>query len=178
MAKKKAKAKPKKRDYHLYLYIVGVVILLVIIIVLIKSGKKETGPADIGVTPPIEEIKVAEELELEGAIEKSDCGIGAAIGYKACELLDNGDVKLTILHQGQDPLAGVIYYIYDESGEKIAEASSSGIVGGGAEASYILPINQYAAAKKAMIAPVINLDGADYICLNQGIMVIPSISCR
>lgn len=179
MAKeKKIKKKSKKRDYKLYLYFIGIVILLVIIIVLIKSGKKETGPADVGVTPPVEEIKEAEEPELLGAIEKNDCGIGAAIGYKACNLLNNGDVKLTILHQGQDTLAGMKYYIYNKDGEKIAEASSSGTVGSGAEASYILPISQYAAAKKAMIAPVVNVDGADYICLNQGIMVPIATSCR
>ncbi|MFC1730891.1 hypothetical protein ACFL6I_11205 [candidate division KSB1 bacterium] len=185
MAKKK-KGKHKadkpastKKDNTL-LYGLGVVILIIIIIILIRSGKDQAGPADIEVTPtedvPVEPVEEAPELE--GVMEEYSCSVGAAIGYKACNALGNGDVELVVLHQGMDTLTGAQYYIYDENGDLIAEAAEMGVVEGGAEATYTLPLSEYPDAKKVEVRPVVNIDGADSICVNQRVVVIPSTSCR
>lgn len=184
--KEKGKIASKKKDNTL-LYGLGVLILIVIIVLLVRSGKQAAGPANIDVTPekqqtPTEAAPATSELP-KGTMEEFACTQGAAIGFKACNMLANKDVELVVLHQVSSTvepltLTGAQYYLFDENGEKVAEASQMGEVKPGQEATYTLPLSQYADANKVEVRPIVNVDGADKICVNQHVIVIPANSCK
>lgn len=180
-----AKPAPKKKDNTL-LYGLGVLILIVIIVLIVRSGGDEAGSADIGTgdqTPTQTPQKPVTDDRLQGVLEEFKCDVNSAIGFRACNALANGDVEVVVLHStpaNAEPIAltGAQYYLFDENGEKVAEASQMGRVESGAEATYTLPVSQYAEAMKVEIRPVINVDGIDKICVNQRVIVIPANSCK
>lgn len=180
MAKKKETAKPasKKKDNTL-LYGLGVLILIVIIVIIIRSGKEPVS-TDVDVTPSdVKETPTTQtEPKLEGVTEELKCDESATIGFKACNALADRNVEVVILHQGKATLTGAQYYFYDENGDKVAEASQLGVIEGGAEAKYTLPLSTYPDAEKVEIRPITNIDGADKICVNQRVIIIPANSCR
>lgn len=185
MAKKVAKAKSVSKKNNTLLYGLGVLILVVIIVILVRSGKQQAGPATIDVTgqEPSEQQNPVTEGKLEGVKEELKCDVGAAIGFKSCAKLATGDVEMIVYHscpaavELKKQLTGAQYYMYDENGEKVAEASQMGTVECGQEAKYTLPFSQYPDANKIEIRPVVNVDGADKICVNQRVVVTPSTSC-
>ncbi|PIN86755.1 hypothetical protein COV19_03045 [Candidatus Woesearchaeota archaeon CG10_big_fil_rev_8_21_14_0_10_44_13] len=184
---KESKAKPasKKRDNTL-LYGIGVLILIVVIVLVMRSGKEAAGPADVDATSGQQtqtDNQVKEDTTLKGVTEELACSAGAAIGFKACNLLANGDVEVVVFHSISSvveplTLTGAQYYLYDENGEKLAEASQMGTVQPGQEAKYTLPLNGNPSAMKVEVRPVVNVDGVDKICVNQRVIVIPANSCK
>lgn len=185
MAKKVAKAKPVSKKNNTLLYGLGVLILVVIIVILVRSGKQQAEPATIDVTDqqPSDQQNPVTDGKLEGVKEELACSAGAAIGFKACNKLATGDVEVVVLHQTSkvvEPLTltGAQYYLYDQNGDKVAEASQMGSVAPGTEATYTLPLSKYPDATKVEVRPVVNVDGADKICVNQRVIVIPANSCR
>src|SRR3989344_9511363 len=179
--KEKGSIASKKKDNTL-LYGLGVLILIIIIVLLVRSGKQAAGPANIDVTPdqqtPTETAPTTSELP-KGTMEEFACTQGAAIGFKACNMLANKDVELVVLHQVSSTvepltLTGAQYYLFDENGQKVAEASQMGEVKPGDEATYTLPLSQYADTDKVEIRPIVNIDGASKICVNQRVIIIPA----
>ena|SRR3989344_1154500 len=186
MAKGKEKATVSKKKDNTLLYGIGVLILIIIIVLLVRSGKQAAGPADIEVTPqqPQAPTETAPTSELpKGTMEEFACTQGAAIGFKACNLLADKNVEVVVLHQVSSTvepltLTGAQYYLLDENGQKVAEASQMGEVKPGDEATYTLPLSQYADTDKVEIRPIVNIDGASKICVNQRVIIIPANSCR
>lgn len=183
-SKGKAASASKKKDNTL-LYGLGVLILIVIIVLVIRSGKEPAAPADVDVRPSQPEAPIeTQPQELpSGITEELACTAGAAIGFKACNMLANGDVEVIVYHSVSSvveplTLTGAQYYLYDENGEKLAEASQMGNVEPGQEAKYTLPLSSNPNAKKVEVRPVINDGGVDKICVNQRVIVIPANSCR
>ena len=103
-------------------------------------------------------------------LEEANCDESATIGYKACSLIEGGDVDFTILHQGAGALKGFQYYLYDMNGEKIGEDSQMMAVEGGAEATLTLPVSKFTGVERVEIRPVMNFAGVDSICKNQRVI--------
>ncbi|PIN86190.1 hypothetical protein COV19_06240 [Candidatus Woesearchaeota archaeon CG10_big_fil_rev_8_21_14_0_10_44_13] len=109
--------------------------------------------------------------------EEYTCTTAAAIGYKACALLANGDIDVDIVHNGLDPLTGAKYFLYDENNGELASATLMGEVKGGEATTYTIPFSANKDAKKVEIRAIVNVDGSDKVCLNQRV-IVPTTSCR
>ncbi|MFO8015924.1 MAG: hypothetical protein R6U32_02365 [Candidatus Woesearchaeota archaeon] len=182
---KSSSKSPKKKD-NTILYGIGVLVLIVVIILLVRSGEEPAEPADVDQTTDSgDQVDTGEETGMEDTDEgteevtdKFKCDESATIGFKKCDQLANGDAEVTILHQGMGTLTGAELYLYDENEEIIEETSMIGVVEGGTEETYTLPLSDYPQTYKVEIKPIMETGGKDKICVNQQVVVIPSTSCR
>ena len=170
MAKKKEKA-PKKDN--LLLWGIGVLILIVIIIIIARGC--ETQPAEEDTTVDEEpdtdvDTEPEDEEPVVLGLEEVKCDESATIGYKSCSLLENGNIEFTILHQGSATLLGVQYYIYDENNNLIGEDAQMTAIEGNSEATLTLPVSKFTGVESVEIRPVMTVEGADSICLNQRVI--------
>lgn len=175
---KESKAKDvkasKKKDNTL-IWGFGVLILIVVVVLLVRGCKtgdvsdKQTPTTPTGPqTTPEQQVPDTTVLKLD----EVKCDPQAAIGYKSCSLLENGDIRFTILHQGSAALKGFQYYLYDASGNWLGEDAQMMPVEGGASADLTLPVSKFTAVEKVEIRPVMNVNGVDSICKNQRVLQI------
>ncbi|HLC99243.1 MAG TPA: hypothetical protein VJC00_04520 [Candidatus Nanoarchaeia archaeon] len=165
---KKEKASVKKDNT--LLWGIGVLILIVVVIILVRGRAKEAPVSEPTPAAPTEPVATPKEPVQVLNLEEANCDESATIGYKACSLIEGGDVDFTILHQGAGALKGFQYYLYDMNGEKIGEDSQMMAVEGGAEATLTLPVSKFTGVERVEIRPVMNLAGVDSICKNQRVI--------
>ena len=177
MAKKSKKSQSskksgssKKKDNTLLWGIIALVIIVVVIL-LVRGGCETETPEEQQTTGPEEQQETEEETDTtELELEEVKCDESAAIGYKSCSMMDDGDVQFTILHQGGATLLGFEYYIYDNNGEIVGDDSERQAVEGGAQATLTLPTSKFPNAERVEIRPLMTFKGEDSICKNQAVI--------
>ncbi len=176
MAKKSKKShssnkSSKKKDNTLLWGVIALVIIVVVILLVRGGCETETGEGQQPTTAPEEQQETDQEQETTQLdLKEAKCDESAAIGYKSCSMVEDGNVKFTILHQGGGTLLGFQYYIYDDNGEKVGEDAEMQAVEGGAQATLTLPTNKFQNVDRVEIRPIMTVNGEDSVCKNQAVI--------